>query len=108
MLLIAHILQDEALIDVVCPLVSSIDSDYRDTCFNMCCSSPKTEIQRKTIIQAFTEKKYQDITRAAESILRDDFDREEKKFKTLKFTEGELAEISRVVTSPFLREWLYL
>ncbi|MBQ7774426.1 MAG: hypothetical protein IJ379_14395 [Lachnospiraceae bacterium] len=107
LLLIAHCLQDEALIDEVCPLIPSVDSDYREFCFEMCCTVPKTDVQRKTLIRALSDKKFAYVKSEAEHILMEDFDREQKAFKTLKFSEEELAQISKSVR-PFLKEWFYL
>lgn len=108
MLLIAHILQDEALKDIVCPLISKVDSDFRQACFEMCCAIPKTDTQRNTIIKALSGKMSEDIKGEAEHLLMEDFDRQNKVYRTLDFTEEELEEIEKVVSSPFLREWLYL
>lgn len=44
----------------------------------------------------------------AEHLLMEDFDRDNRVYRTLKFTDAELEEIEKVVSSPFLREWLYL
>ncbi len=108
MLLIAHILQDEALKDIVCPLTPMVDSDFRQACFEMCCAIPKTETQRATIIKALSGKMSADILKRAEHLLMKDFDRENRVYRTLKFTDAELEEIEKVVSSSFLREWLYL
>ena len=108
MLLIAHILQDEALKDIVCPLTPVVDSDSRQACFEMCCAIPKTESQRKTIIKALAGKMSADILKLAEHLLMKDFDRENRVYRTLEFTDAEQEEIEKVVSSPFLREWLYL
>lgn len=108
MLLIAHILQDEELKDIVCLLTPAVDSDFRHVCFEMCCAVPKTEIQRKTIIKALSGKMSEDIRSEAENLLMEDFDRDNRVYRTLKFTDAEMEEIEKVVSSPFLREWLYL
>lgn len=108
MLLIAHVLQDEDMKDIVCPLTSVVDSDFRCACFEMCCAIPKTETQRKTIIKALSGKMSEDIMREAEHLLMEDFDRDNRVYRTLEFTDEELKEIEKVVSRPFLREWLYM
>lgn len=103
MLLIAHCIQDETLKDVVCPMIPDINSDFRTFCFDMCCESPKTDIQRKTLIQALYDKKFEGVRNSANVILMEDFDMDIKKFRTLEFTAEELAQIGEVI-APYMRE----
>lgn len=107
MLLTAYVLQDDALIDAVCPVLTELDCDCRDVCFDICCSSPNTQIQKKTLLDALSMERYKDFKDSAEAILRTDFDREKQAFRTLEFTQEELDGIAEAV-SPYLREWLCL
>lgn len=107
MIFLADSLQDQDLMDMVCPMIGSLDSNYRWVGFRLCCGSPKTATQRKTIIQALADKD-SDVRGAAEVMLTDDFDRENKVYRTINFTKEECEEIAKVIQKPHIREWLML
>ena len=52
-------------------------------------SDGTTEIQRKTIIKALSGKMSEDIKGEAEHLLMEDFDRENRVYRTLEFTDTE-------------------
>lgn len=56
MALIAYMLQEEELIDQVCPLFSEIESYDRSVFLRLLFHHPKTDLQKQTLIQALADK----------------------------------------------------
>lgn len=56
MAVIAYMLQDNEMIDLVCPLLSEIDSYSRGRYLSLLLHSPKTALQKQTLLQALGDK----------------------------------------------------
>lgn len=56
MVLIAYMLQDNRLIDAVCPLLPEISSGNRDTAVSLLLHEPKTPTQQKALLSSLRDK----------------------------------------------------
>lgn len=81
MALFAYMLQEEELIDQVCPLISKIDPSYRDLFLCLLLHHPKTKLQQQTLLQALSDKHYN--TRECAFSLIKNLNLEEKDYQQL-------------------------
>lgn len=81
MAVLAFMLQEEELIDQICPLLPEIEADYRDTFLHLFLHSPKNTLQKQTLIKSLIDKHSR--TRLAAFELISNLKLEDKDFESI-------------------------